>query len=153
MSAPHVVGIAILALTSGHLAQSTPATTVTITVMDQGGAYVPSATITVQSDLAIPSNPVQTDSHGQAELIFSQCPCVVKVAAIGFKTWMKQIKVPSELEQSITVTLRVGDVGNAPLVISIQPEMPLYRPEPGFIPTQPLEALPVPATYIHTHRR
>jgi hypothetical protein len=101
MSDARVVGIAILALASILRAQSPAGTRVTITVMDQTGAYVPGATVTVQSDSALPLDPVQTDSRGQAELVLPTVPCTIKVTAPGFKNWWQQIKAPDEIEQKI----------------------------------------------------
>jgi len=113
-------------------------------VMNQSGAFIPHAQITIV-DLARGSiNQTGADDSGR---MWFMCPqgrqLKITITAPGFRSYAETFKVESDVAKH--VTLKIGDVGSGYPINADEQMQPEHVPLSVEIPQPPLELLPVPS--------
>ena len=138
----------LLFLLIGNVAGAQATFPVTVHVTDVTGALVTSASVSAKGHDETWVPVVRADAHGDAVLQLAPGTYTVRVTSPGFATiiW-KQVSVSGAT--ALSVVLRPGSVGNAP-VINVRPDIPTETlPRDSLIP---LISLP-PCRCMRAQRR
>ena len=123
-------------------------------VMDQAGALIPHAHITIVDQTIGAINQKEADASGMAEFVLPHGQQYkATITAVGFKTYFETFTLESDSAKAVTLTLGSfcsGLCGE----MSPQVEIPLdHVPLSAEIQLQPLQLLLLPARSIqHSHR-
>jgi len=124
-------------------------------VMDQSGAWVPRAHVTVVEVALDGISEKDTDASGHAEFLLPRCAQYkATVAAPGFNVYAETFKLESDTAKMVTL---IVESSGSPIVIysytGPEPTPVDYPLSAVEIPQQPLVLLPLPSRAIlHSHR-
>ena len=113
-------------------------------VMNQSGAFIPHAHITIVDLNRGSINQTEADHSGR---MWFMCPqgrqLKITITAPGFRSYAETFKVESDVAKH--VTLKIGDVGSGYPILADEQMQPEHVPLSVEIPQPPLELLPVPS--------
>lgn len=134
--------------------QNVELSTLKFQVVDQSGAYIPTAIIQVRSETG--AREFRVDRMGETTLVLDSAKYDLRGEAPGFKTRSSSLDAGTKTNQKIRVVLPVGEMCGP--CITIEPELMEFEhfsPEEVIEPI-PLQPLPLPARKLRFssfHRR
>jgi len=117
---------------------------VSFQVVDQSGAFIPHAQITIVDLARGSTNRTAFDASGRIEFMCRQGGQLkITITAPGFRSYAETFKVESNVAKH--VTLKIGDTGSGYPIFADERMQPERVPLSAEIPQLPLESLPVPS--------
>jgi Carboxypeptidase regulatory-like domain len=139
MAAARVAAVFVALICVELSAQPAPQGNVTIQVTDRSGAVVPGARIEIDHSPSKPGSVLTTDSQGRAALDLTIGVHTLSITFPPFRKWSRQIDIQNGVSQFVDAQLdSSGVIIDWVTVSSNASGPPLLRPEPAFLPTQPL---------------